>query len=653
MAATPSSTKNTTTVSGKAVLKESGVGIPNLVVMIFQSNSETTDGTSAAKKTREKSVGSALTDANGRWMISFDDSDVKGKATDAKRPSLFVSVRAPDDADSKLDSVVFFKSKVSRQGRRESFCVNISAEKLNAAGLKAPGEEKESVENNLKNYIRQSEEQNELEDGITNYHKANAEKQREVDADFRKKFKKTFSVEPEDDDSNGYYVKEGEIIKEHVVKAFHKKMELINDQLGNKKRGVPVSLYLTPADREKLAEYFERAVDGVAEIPESVIRPILFRSENSENIGTLLVNNNPIAKYCKERTSEEIGAKELLQDSDHHNPAGGNVTSSNITTITSGDMPTYIARLIGNMPSPDAVMDPSSLPSRPDQDAVASSINSFGLKKGPAEVAAYYDFNSLQIAFDHVWQLLFDEEMINAAQRLHKKVLNKTGVNAVEEDKFSMVKIETALSVSANEVSKHIPANVVTHFDIVKEEWNDLPHRLQEKLKKIAAALDDSMEIKVEDRGFWGSRFPVMTIDALSKEKYFQALAEQGERIIDSVRHDDYYTMHKTLRDLHRRINSKYEYTVFAADKDHCSVNFGILNTYRQEWLPLNYQVGKLCKTIALSPKEERKYSLKITKHTKRSEKDTSDHSRQYTVTPAEYTPQLFEALVELRFETL
>jgi len=41
--------------------------------------------------------------------------------------------------------------------------------------------------------------------------------------------------------------------------------------------------------------------------------------------------------------------------------------------------------------------------------------------------------------------------------------------------------------------------------------------------------------------------------------------------------------------------------------------------------------VGKLCKTIALSPKEERKYSLKITKHTKRSEKDTRKNNTSFT----------------------
>ena len=58
--------------------------------------------------------------------------------------------------------------------------------------------------------------------------------------------------------------------------------------------------------------------------------------------------------------------------------------------------------------------------------------------------------------------------------------------------------------------------------------------------------------------------------------------------------------------DLHGRINSNYEFTVFAADKNFHSVNFGLFNTYRQEWMPMECQAGELVKTIPLSPKEER-----------------------------------------------
>src|SRR6185503_8835663 len=143
---------------------------------------------------------------------------------------------------------------------------------------------------------------------------------------------------------------------------------------------------------------------------------------------------------------------------------------------------------------------------------------------------------------------------------------------------------------------------------------------LQTKLKDIATILSRASEFPANGGGYEptpsgqsrrGDRRPSPRRGSYHYEKTLQDLREQGERLIDSVRHDDYYTMHKTLRDLQSRINSNYEFTVFAADKNHQSVNFGLLNTYRQEMAPINYQAGQLIKTIPLSPKEERKYSMK------------------------------------------
>jgi hypothetical protein len=106
-----------------------------------------------------------------------------------------------------------------------------------------------------------------------------------------------------------------------------------------------------------------------------------------------------------------------------------------------------------------------------------------------------------------------------------------------------------------------------------------------------------------------------------------QSLTEQGERLIDSVRHDDYYTLHKTLSDLHDRLTGKYDFTIFAADKDYHSVNFGLVSTYRQQWTPLAYQAGKLMKTIPLAPKEEKKYSVKLNRSEKRSLKEAKKNN--------------------------
>ncbi|MDQ3111701.1 MAG: hypothetical protein M3R17_17565 [Bacteroidota bacterium] len=51
------------------------------------------------------------------------------------------------------------------------------------------------------------------------------------------------------------------------------------------------------------------------------------------------------------------------------------------------------------------------------------------------------------------------------------------------------------------------------------------------------------------------------------------------------------------------------------------------MNTFRQKWEPISYQAGKLVKTIPLSPKEERKYSVKTTQNVKTTRKQAQKNN--------------------------
>lgn len=76
------------------------------------------------------------------------------------------------------------------------------------------------------------------------------------------------------------------------------------------------------------------------------------------------------------------------------------------------------------------------------------------------------------------------------------------------------------------------------------------------------------------------------------------------------------------LTQLEKRLSERYAFDVFAKD----SVNFGILVTYRQTWVPQNYQVGDLVSTVPLAPKEIRRYTTrKVTKKT-RAVKELEDN---------------------------
>ena len=564
---------------------------------------------------------------DGSFELSYDDTEYRIRNPTEKRPDLFLMVLGPEDADSESPPKILFSSKLLRQnsGRIESYYIRISSQQLKEVDINPPNEENESSDNKIQNYIKEKDAKFVLNEGIAKYHKTIADDRLTERKSFKTKFKNLVATNIDNFQGNGVFVKDGGDIFEKTAEVINEGVKNANEKLGSPGSGVPINLYLTPKDRKNLKTFFDNAVDDIAEIPESFIRPLLFRASSSENIGTLLINNNPIAKFCRDKTVEEACAKTHLggdtpdHDHDGNNENGngngegngdGNITGPNVTNITSADIPTYVAKLISDMRSPDYVMNPDKIQSRPNQDLITKSVNSLSLARGPADAPAYYDFHSLQIAFEYVWKQLFDEDIIDLGYNLHTKVLQRTGINPIMQNMLSSEHLKSLATIIFDTPIAQMSANVAAHFDITKEEWNDLDFSLRAKLEEIAQSLTDGFKVK---------------------DKYYQELHEQGERLIDSVRHDDYYTMHKTLRDLHDRLNSNYEYTIFGADNNHWSVNFGLLNTFRQKWLPLNYQVGKLRKTIPLAPKEERKYSLKITKHFKRNEKEARKNNTSFT----------------------
>jgi hypothetical protein len=72
--------------------------------------------------------------------------------------------------------------------------------------------------------------------------------------------------------------------------------------------------------------------------------------------------------------------------------------------------------------------------------------------------------------------------------------------------------------------------------------------------------------------------------------------------------------LYQLLTKLEKMLRERYAFDVFAKD----SINFGIMVTYRQKWVPETYQVGDLVSTIPLAPKEIRRYTTrKVTKKTR------------------------------------
>lgn len=274
------------------------------------------------------------------------------------------------------------------------------------------------------------------------------------------------------------------------------------------------------------------------------------------------------------------------------------------------------------------------------QDSVNDNVDNFNLRKGPAELPSYHDFQVLNIAFGHIWQQLTDDRPAQLAAQATQQAQsrgfalqgNYANVGHLLSD-FTMV-----VSTMTNP-----PESVIANYDITYEEWNALDLLARNKLTECSIAIDyagkgliyrpASSEIVTllfqhttvtRAAGYYSLR-------SRDAESFIQKMKEQGELLIDYVRNGSGRSFHKILTDLDNALKANYAFTVFGADATAKAVNFGLLNTYRQKWEPVAYQVGNLVKSIPLAPKEERKYSLKTVYTRKRSEKEARKNSSSIT----------------------
>lgn len=613
---------------------KSGIGGLQVTVYDLQSGVQRSSNSSLDELLKKATrVGSVLSDETGAFLLNYNQDDIAALGSDKRRLDLLVVVAAPDDENGSKENIIYYSNPPRlNAGRVENFNIGLSPATLKKHGLS----DDPNVTERLAAYQRDRSGERELSEGIAVFHQAEIESAKQEKATLRAELLSTIATDVRIATLPGEIVRDNDNIKDKVGVVTGKGVGVANTQI-NRSQGVPVNLFLTPEDRLRLRPFFDNAVDGFATIPEHELRDILFRPNSSENPGTLLVHRNPFAKFCAAETFEEKCAKihtglEEASDHDHeptepHDDGPVIFTGLNVESLTNEDIPKYAARLLNSAPSPDSVLSPEFNRQRADRATIENAVESFSLRKGPADVPAFHDSHSLQIAFEHVWKILIDEDIVETAHSLDRKYRQKTGSGLSNVFTNRWTDLLTGIKIYET-IPQEVPAEVAANFDITREEWTDLAASHQTKLKEIAKLLSRATEPATVGIGgllgdiIGGIDRPGVRRGSYHYEKTLQDLREQGERLIDSVRHDDYYTMHKTLRELHNRINSNYEFTVFAADKNHHSVNFGLLNTYRQEMAPINYQAGKLIKTIALSPKEERKYSVKTTRTLKQASKE-------------------------------
>jgi hypothetical protein len=144
-------------LSGKVVVRESGLGIPDLLIVVYDLDPECNiDEIFSSKKSlsgkdfwgrfKGDRIGSVLTSSSGGFELTYEDSEFQVQDPE-KRPDLILLVMAPEEPQSKTQCtpappqhLMLYCSNIPRvkAGRSETYLIRISTEQLDEHSIHYP-----------------------------------------------------------------------------------------------------------------------------------------------------------------------------------------------------------------------------------------------------------------------------------------------------------------------------------------------------------------------------------------------------------------------------------------------------------------------------------------------------------------------------------
>jgi hypothetical protein len=685
-------------ITCKILHKESGLGIPDLIVVLMDvdtlpdvdeskqkakaSASRPDNGNNTPGQIGDR-LGSALTDTEGKASFEVDMTDINtGTKTLEKKPDLMLLVLTPEEPGVDFVSRILFISKEIRMnaGSKEAYLVKLESKLLESKGVAVPkGKDADATASQslkdqiVANKITRKEKQAVLKENIVDENVLYKSSRKE---EFTAPLMDMISTVP-------LFVREG--------RRFHKPGTSLNDlafenlnldiatafnpDLPERYRTVRGYIYLSDEDKAKFQPYID-PTGAYYNLPDNIVEedilPKLFRKTLNGSSSDFIMDH-PGAVLC--RNSTQSGGSTGDSDEDSI-PPGGEVESLSDAVIFAS-----VANQIGTATSPEQELTlgvkKMTLEKRPDENDIANSVKNTIFQKGPADVPAYYEFHSLKIAFEHIWQETFDLGLIDHAEKWYDLILGNGGdpvkmigkpahPSASPEMRFSLGGffgdiahaitgavdvlgdlVGDAVDYIAGGIGQNLDRREPTTEAVVLEfpeslaVWQNLTVLERRVIKNIASELAGPFATGYNQKSEEGAS--PKWLDFLKNKdnrSAFSALKSKGksiiavaqERIREQEEIQDEYTSlrqaHELTHALIARFKSRYSFKHYAANSRERSVNFGVLLSYQQKWEPLNYQAGELVKTIPLAPLEVRKYSKKTIVKRSRSQKELEENLR-------------------------
>lgn len=636
------------TVSGKILLKETGQGIPDLMVTVLDYDnvslskgvtdlSNSKEATSVKAKAEAitnaqsqqldyeklpfQSMGTVLTDTDGRFVIEYEAAIFQQGEQDAA-PDLLLVITAPEIVDDikQVDAGEAEKQHLQKQllalGLTNAYMYLLNQftnrQVIHISKLFRPkaGHTEQFVvylsQNVLDNfrilkfnpYTRQQQDTEAVISYFNDVTKSEIIAKRVV-VQKAQTVLENFSLTnllPEirqsrnfvTNDSKAITDRQDQLIQQELQKSKSRFSELlVNEQSFTEKPRMTLTV-----DRSKPLSlntpWLQKAINSLQPlIPTTSFWPTLSR------ISELSRPHSPLPICFDARLKTE---SLLLQIEGKPTPAEDNqpITGS---ALSPADVGQVVATQLRTATAPEEKL---SYGIDRDND-VSGTISRFKLKGGPADVTSYHDFEQLKIAFEDVWTEVFDGFLQKQVQQFIQDSIRR-GVYTETQGK---IQTREDLFRIFEETYEPVPPYVGSMTGISKQDWNSIASTYRVEIAQLAFDVLNNLNSHRES-----------TYEQGKREVQASIKARLNTNPITSV-----------FKELYDRVNARYKFDVFAPD----SVNYGLLLSYRQAWKPLNYQVGRLVKTLPLAPKETQKYSIKriVKKNRIEKEIDESQQSRR------------------------
>lgn len=608
-------------ISGRVVLKETNVGIPDLLVVIHDVDPGTSPeeslpaaGASSGLATARAAasnvglgdrLGSRLTNTAGAFEFEYEDEEFRYRNAEEKRPDLLLMVVAPEEPGIDEASRVLYTSRDIRQGagRTEQYLIRIPGEVLKKTGVPLPldpsvaKEESRSVIGKITQAVKYRQDIETETRRIATEHVAAARQQHEsvAKAVESKLIESLIGVRAEDAEKLRI-VMPGAEPATVMYKAY-------NDGIAGRINAQRRTGYLILTEVE--AQKFRDSNGNYRQdIPGPEIEPYVYKAGPDTQRPNFLVREDPVAAICRAHDSPDIFEEEAGAGTGGStgNESGGNGSGGGADEadgIELADLPKFVSRLLDPIHPPEdtTIFGPGGRPSNED---VQKTIQGLQLKSGPSDVAAFYDFHQLQIAFDYVWQHAIDDGVLETTNALAKSLSEAGGdpITAVSQGNTPL----RSLRLEALHVEKAQKA---------LQAMGGVAMRMRPSDPIGGNGLDVVVDPTIPPVP------PIPPKPPIVKPPFFDHIVDGVFELVPSGP-----TAQLTLLD--NLLNERYKFEVFAPN----TTNFGLMVTFRQRWQPITYQCGDLVKTLTLAPKETRKVASRRVVRKERSVKEMEANQR-------------------------